>query len=290
MAQNVEPSFPVLPAFITGFRAERLEDQAFVSGCVLSSLNDVVKLEAVPQALWRDRLALRAAAHHIKIAGRREDEKAIRDEITLLRAGERPGPAGEIGLIWRHATQKPISRANFLRALPALSKNVLDIWDMVEPAAPVTRAAGVIEAVMAAGGRNSLAAAVLADAALSQALNWGFLLPILGSTMTGRELALQGPDLRAACHGAVLKFAQGALPEAHELARRARRLNTVAPTLRAKASGDVVNLFLRQDAVTPAMLRALMSDRAARRICDRLVDLGAVRELSGRDSFRIYGL
>lgn len=290
MPQNNAQSFPVLPAFVTGFRAERLEDKAFVSGCVLSVLNDVVKLEAVPQALWRDRLALRAAAHNTGIAGRKEDEKAIRDEVSLLRAGEYPGPAGEIGLIWRRATQKPISRANFLRALPSLSKDLLDVLDMVGPAAPVTRAASVIAAVMAFGPRNNLVAAVLADAALSQALNWEFLLPILGCTMTGRELALQGQDLQAACHGAVLRFAKDAIPDAHEIARRARRLKEVAPKLRAKASGDVVNLFLRQDAVTPAMLRALMSDRAARRICDRLVDLGAVRELSGRDSFRIYGL
>jgi len=290
MVRNVEPSFPVLPAFVTGFRTKTLADQAFVSGCVLSILNDVVKLEAIPQALWRDRLALRAAAHHARRAGRKEDEKAIRDEITLLRAGEHPGPAGEIGLIWRRATQTPISRANLQRALPAFSQDLLDIWDRAGPLAPVTRAAGVIETVMALGPRNTLAAAILADAALSQALNREFLLPILGSTMTGRELALQGPDLQIACHGAVLKFAQDALPEAHEIARRARRLNAVAPKLRAKASGDVVNLFLRQDAVTSAMLRPLMSDRAARRICDRLVDLGAVRELSGRDSFRIYGL
>jgi hypothetical protein len=33
-----------------------------------------------------------------------------------------------------------------------------------------------------------------------------------------------------------------------------------------------------------------MSDRAARRLCDRLVGLGVIRELSGRDTFRLYGL
>jgi hypothetical protein len=67
-------------------------------------------------------------------------------------------------------------------------------------------------------------------------------------------------------------------------------LREVAPKLRAKAAARAVDLFLSRDALAPAALAAIMSDRAARRLCDRRVDLGAVRELTGRETFRLYGV
>ena len=76
---------------------------------------------------------------------------------------------------------------------------------------------------------------------------------------------------------------------AADLARRAARLKAVTPK-RAKGAGQAVELFLTRDAVAPAALVSLNSDRAARRLCDRLVDLGAVRELTGRNTFRLYGV
>jgi len=47
-------------------------------------------------------------------------------------------------------------------------------------------------------------------------------------------------------------------------------------------------MFLTQDVVAPTALP--LPDRSARRLCDRLVELGAVRELTGRDTFRLYGV
>ena len=78
------------------------------------------------------------------------------------------------------------------------------------------------------------------------------------------------------------------------LARAAARLRGVVPTLRAKGAARAVDLFLSRDALAPAALareiRDDLSDRAARRLCERLVGLGALRELTGRDTFRLYGV
>ncbi len=74
------------------------------------------------------------------------------------------------------------------------------------------------------------------------------------------------------------------------MAQLAARLESVACRVRTKQAGKVVEVLLTRDAVTAAQLKAILSDRAARRLLDRLVALGGVRELSGRPVFRIYGL
>lgn len=85
---------------------------------------------------------------------------------------------------------------------------------------------------------------------------------------------------------------------ARDLTRRAYALRVIVPKLRARGSDAVVDLFLTEDAVAPAsMLSPLvrgtsvsMTDRAARRFCDRLVEMGVTRELTGRPTFRLYGI
>ncbi|MCB1547591.1 MAG: DUF1403 family protein, partial [Hyphomicrobiaceae bacterium] len=60
--------------------------------------------------------------------------------------------------------------------------------------------------------------------------------------------------------------------------------------LRSKAAGDVIDRLLGDDAVSGALTTKALSRWASRRLFDRLAELGAVRELSGRATFRIYGL
>lgn len=62
----------------------------------------------------------------------------------------------------------------------------------------------------------------------------------------------------------------------------------MAPKLRAKGAEAAIAVFLSREAVPAAALP--LPDQAARRLCERLVGLGALRELTGRDSFRLYGL
>ena len=93
-----------------------------------------------------------------------------------------------------------------------------------------------------------------------------------------------------ACHRAVTASGIDAVCLVRDLAHRAAHLKVVAPKLRAKGAGEAVGVFLTREAVAPTSLTSLNSDRAARRFCDRLVELGAVRELTGRDTFRLYGI
>ena len=174
------------------------------------------------------------------------------------------------------------------RALPTIEPGQIATWLDAGKGAPVTRAVMVLEAVLREAPREDLAALILADAALALAIGWDHLVPMLAPGLKRADLRKQGGDLRLACHRALISSVIEAVRQAADLARRAAQLKAVAPKLRAKGAGDAVEMFLTRDAVAPSALP--LPDRAARRLCDRLVDLGAVRELTGRDTFRLYGV
>ena len=279
---------PRMPAWVTSTRPETAEDVAFLSGAALNHLHLVLNRVDLPHALLRDRLALRAAEAFVAFSGRPEREAALRDAVHLLRPGDLPGPAGETYLSWRRAAERPVSIKALGRALPTFEPGQIATWLDAGQGAPVGRAARVLEAVLTEAPRADVPALVLADAALAQALGWEHLVPLLAPGLKRADLRKQGEDLRVACHRALIFSAIESVRQAADLARRAAHLKAVAPKLRAKGAGDAVAMFLTRDAVAPSALP--LPDRAARRLCDRLVDLGAVRELTGRDTFRLYGV
>jgi hypothetical protein len=277
-----------MPAWVTSARVETIEDLAFFSGMALNQLHLVLGYKEVPQALLRDRLALRAAEACVVFSGRPERAGELRDAVHLLRPGDLPGPAGETYLAWRCAVERSVSIEALGRALSAFEPGQIATWLDAGQGAPVTRAAAVLEAVLTEAPLTDVSALILADATLAQALGWEHLTPLLAAGLKRADLRKQGDDLRLTCHRALVLSAVEAVRQAAELARRAELLKAVAPKLRAKGAGEAVEMFLTRDAVAPSALP--LPDRAARRLCDRLVDLGAVRELTGRDTFRLYGV
>jgi hypothetical protein len=238
--------------------------------------------------LLRDRLSLRATEACVAFSGRPERARELRDVVHLLRPGDLPGPAGETCLAWRRATERPVAVQALVRALPELQGDQIARWLDAGQGAAVSRAAMVLEAVLNDAPRAEAPALVLADATLAQALGWDHVVPLLAAGLKCADMRKRGEDLRSACHRALVSSAVDAVRLSTDLARRAAHLKAVAPKLRAKGAQAAVAIFLTQDAVAPAALP--LPDRSARRLCDRLVDLGAVRELTGRDTFRLYGI
>lgn len=283
------PMLPPLPGWIVSAPSETPEAAAFRSGAALAHLGQAMASGDVPLALWRDRLALAAAGNCAAMAGRREGQSALRDALHLTGPGDDPGPAGRIARQWSRAAARPVSVAHLAHALEGMAEEQIGLCLDATGPTPVDRAAQVVEAILTDHPQKEVAALILADAVLAKAMGGTHVLPLLALALKPRDLRLRGDDLRLACHRAVVSALGQALTLASDLARAAARLQAVAPKLRAKAAGRAVDQFLSRDALAPAAL-TFMSDRAARRLCDRLVALGAVRELTGRDTFRLYGV
>ena len=286
-------TLPRIPSWVTAGRSETSEDVAFLSGAALSHLHLVLSQDSVPQTLLRARLALRAAEVCVTHEGRVERASELRDAVTFLQPGDSPGPAGEAYLAWRRAVDRRVSGKALHRALPEVDTDQIETWLGTRDAgqgAPITRAAAVLQAVIEERPRGSTTALLLADAALAKAIGWSHILPLLALGLKRGDLRKSDEELRLACHRTITTAVVEATRQAADLSRQAARLRDVAPKLRAKGADDALAMILSQDAVAPTALTSLRSDRAARRFCDRLVALGAVRELTGRDTFRLYGL
>ena len=166
---------------------------------------------------------------------------------------------------------------------------------------PLAGCMAVLHAVLEADDRAERIACLLSDVVLARVLNWKQVLPITARRLIKaalRDLVAERQGAELAVEVRILESIEETIKLARDLARRAESLRTIAPKLRAKGSDAAVDLFLTEDAVAPASMLSprirgtsiAMTSRAARRFCDRLVELGVARELTGRPTFRLYGI
>jgi hypothetical protein len=268
----------------------------------------------------RQRLALSAATACAALARHREDSAALRDaeHLSPNAGGNAPtSPAGRIHRLWRLFASRPLRLdAATLRAAADLldlsaAANfegfAVTLRDIVVGAErPLAAAVGASAAAMelfrdAPRLEAEILALWLSDLMLARRLGWDAPVPLLAMAIahassrragTGKRPRPGDPDWAHAMAGAYAMAAGEAFALAGELSRRTEKLLAAQPKLRAKGAGRIVELLLGDDAVSPAAAaRATkLSDRASRRLFDRLIELGAARELSGRPSFRLYGL
>ena len=100
---------------------------------------------------------------------------------------------------------------------------------------------------------------------------------------------LEGEAWLTACAAAWGRGAAAAFDLHLDPTRRATALRAAHLRRPGKDAAAIIAALLTEDALT-AQAGAEASDRAARRLFDRLTSLGLVRELTGRPTFRLYGL
>jgi hypothetical protein len=305
-------SLASLPAWVTTRSGEDAQNVAFLSGASFALLDMILKQkdECVPKVLLANTLALQASAATSRLEGRMARETDIRDAFHLTPAGDARGPDGDMLAFWRSAVRCSLRGRGWIhkiveQASAGLGDDVAH-WiakavDEAGQIGPLASASGVIKTVIRADDRAERLACFLSDTVLAKALGWDHPLSLTALHLkkaTLRDLRDGKTGSDTAVEEAITKSAQTAYQLARTLAWRSEVLKAVAPKLRTRGSEDAVALFLREDAVAPSSMlsphihgtNTPMTGRAARRLCDRLVELGAVKELTGRSTFRLYGI
>ena len=322
-ADSPKPSAAAPTAFPAWARAleaaETEAEAAFLAGAALARLDAVVRQNLPWAGAFRRRLTLSAAATSVARAGRIEDEAALRDALHLTRSGADPGPAGRHLLVWRELAARSAGRwrSSFQAAADAMGvphdEALQEAIDAAEAGAADKRPApfaaaqvfGCARRALTAnagrrslggrGGQGELLAAWLADAVLGQRLNWPFALPLLAAQLCAPAARRAVGDLADGAETARILFAyaKGAARPATSPPTLAggrkgcwRSSRNCAPRgLRPRCRRCSTRIPQRGDEICRAI-----SKRGSRRLFDRLVALGAVRELTGRATFRLYGL
>lgn len=295
---------------------QEVQDVAILTGAALGALDAVVRRQEPWAGAWRQRLALKSAVATVRQAGRAEDETALRDAVLLTKAGDDAGPAGRMYLGWLRLVARPagelLAGQNLAVVLEGFGHDPAKADMLAEFAAGLRECAptAMLTGAFAIAGQNGLGPDVgcwLVDALLAQRMGWAHAVPLLGteavpgtgsgpSRRAARPSAAggagEGPEWMRALLAAQARAALHAIDLSADLRRRAERLLAIAPKLRARGAEGIIERLLGEDALVASRSgrNSGISDRGLRRLFDRLVELDAVRELTGRPAFRVYGL
>ena len=298
-----------LPRWVTRQNAQSAENTRFFAGAAVMKLDLMLQGadKGFPAALLSDRLALGAALACLKFEGRQDTEQALRDAVCLARDDEALGPGGEAFAFWRRGARIDLRSGDWadrlVRLLPERQRETVVMADLIAGGADslLGWVAEVVERALKTHPRQEAMALMLGDCVLARSLGWPHPVPLLAAHMTRRDLramSIRQQDASEVVGCAMVNGSDTALRLGDQLNRQASRLREMEPKLRNRSASQAIEVFLTHDAVSPSgMLSPVirgtatsMTDRAARRLCDRLVDLGVVRELTGRATFRLYGL
>lgn len=285
-------------------------DAVFAAGIALKSLDDLIRAGPLWIGCWRDRLALKSAAVAARMLGRNEEVDALRDAVLLTPADGDPGPAGKLFLATRLlARQSRMPGTPLVKELATLlsirwDDDLASITDLIDTAIQSGRAAplavaDLISAIATLRPDAEVLSLGLADVVLALKLKWPKPVPLIlparfspaFRTIGGRGRARpREPAYPKAICLALVDGVEAALHSAAEIDRRAARLVAVTPKLRTRGAEPVIRKLFNDDAVSATSPGGQLSRWAASRLFERLEAQDAVRELSGRSSFRIFGL
>jgi hypothetical protein len=290
----------------------RAGEPLFFTGASLALLDAALRRDPPAAGALRSRLALTSAAASAKILRLNADASALRD--VRFAVGD-AGPAARLLALWQDLAARP-PNLDPSRLTAAAARLDLTLTDTDGLASRLKVCAGQGDPISAAARAAAMTFAGLPDAPAADAeilalwafdsilalrLRWPRPVPLIATKLLdpglrsdegGRRARPGDPDWPRTAASAIALAAAAALDLAADVSRRADFLLSVAPKLRAKLAQRIVDLLLAEDCVAPAEAarQAPMTDRAARRLFDRLVALGAAREVSGRPAFRLYGL